>query len=177
MFQNIVVAVDGSQHSMTAARLAAQIGQAVGGKVSALFIKDEALIHAPYWRDFGALTLPTTRFDHALDEFFQMRGEALLETLKEKYGMDGTIVTGRIDRELMRATRDADLLAMGSAGEAHEDNHDEEHVATRLMRTVHATSTPVLAAPAAAEPIARVRLAYCNLVSGNAAAGALDLSR
>lgn len=177
VFKNIVVAVDGSQHSMTAAQLAAQIAQACGGTVEALFIKDTSIIRAPYWRDFGALTLPVTRFDHALDEFFQMRGEAVLQTLKERHGMSGTIVAGRIDREIIQAARDADLLAMGAAGEAHEDNNDEEHIAARVIRTVRGTSTPVLSAPASATPIARVRLAYCKLVSGNAVAGAVDISR
>lgn len=177
MFRNILVAVDGSAHSMAAAGLAAELAERAGGRAAALFVKDVGLIRAPYWRDFGALLLPTMRFDNELEGFFQARGEAVLESLRGRHpGLTGRIVEGRPERAILEAARESDLLVMGAAGESHEEGDDHRHLGARVARIVGRSQVPVVLAPTAPMALGQVRLAYASS-SGKAMALAADLAR
>ncbi|HWG84897.1 MAG TPA: universal stress protein [Deinococcales bacterium] len=178
MFTRVLVAVDGSRHSLAAAGLAVRVAERTGGQVLALFVKDARIIHAPYWRDFGAISLPTARFDKQLDEFFQSRGEAVLATLRERHpGLEGVIMEGRVDEAIVRSARDADLLVMGLAGESHEETGDDEHLGSRVLRIVRKSRRPALLVPDGDVELRTLRLVFCDAPREDRVGRAASLAR
>jgi nucleotide-binding universal stress UspA family protein len=176
MFKSILVAVDGSRHSLAAVDLAFAVAARVGARVEALFVKDARIIHAPYWRDFGAISLPTARFDAQLNEFFQARGEAVLQALKQKHpGIHGRIEEGRVDDVIVQAARKADLLVLGSAGESHEETGSTTELGGRVMRIIRRAKTPAIVVPEGEHSFQRVRVAFANGLNEKAIVGAKRL--
>lgn len=172
--KQILIAVDGSEHSLAAAKLAARFPKS---ELHALFIKDTTLINAPYWQDFGALALPTLRFDEELDRFFQTRGGAVLDGLRALYpNIDGRIETGRPDQIILEESEKFDIVAIGVAGESHEETGDNVHPGARFERIVRRIQVPLLVSPLKPTEFERFRFVISE-ISEKSVKLAINLAR
>lgn len=116
MFKRILVGVDGSERSLGAARVAAELAAAGGGELTLLHVS-QVQIEPPAFP--GAPTLPST----AIEQYVQGLHEAVIARARaaiEALGVPFTVLheTGKPVPTLVRTaeTREFDLIVLGSRG-------------------------------------------------------------
>ncbi len=118
MLKNVLAAVDGSPDSLVALRYAAEIAQACGAAVRALFVKDAKILES------GALALVKDEpaVAGAIEAAIQEEAQQALGRARDLCGRLGVpleteVKKGVVPLVLLDEARDQDLLAMGRWGE------------------------------------------------------------
>lgn len=160
--KRILVGLDGSEYSWTAAEYARQVADATGALLRILHVQDSRLLEGPYLADLGGAigaqpylalapriqavqTELATRLETAVNEKFADRAE--FETHQ------GLPVTS-----LVAAAEDADLVVLGKRGEHAQSLPD--HLGSSVERVIRRSHRPCLVTPWTYRTIERVAVAY-----------------
>ncbi len=164
MIRSILLATDTSEGAKVATTYATYLCYKLDALLKAVYVLDSRLIHMHYWRDYGAISLPTTTFSKQTEEILNQVGQALLEQVEEKAAeanvpYHSELLTGIPAVEILNAVRDCDLIVMGRQGESSKLEAGKRlgSVAERILRNA---KQPVLIAPNSYQPIERVILGF-----------------
>jgi len=123
MIKTILVALDGSEHSHTAARYALWLGQRLGATVIGLHVVDIVSIEGSFFHDIsGSLGFePYLDFSSKMREVLHERGKALLEEFADKAAKSGVradtvLGMGVVANEIAEHAKTADLVVIGHRG-------------------------------------------------------------
>jgi len=165
MIKNVLVAIDGSEHSRSATDHAVWIAERLGAAVTALHVIDIVSIEGSFLHDIsGSLGFePYLDFSSKMREVLEERGKAMLadfaEQAKERGVHFETVMdVGVIANEICERARTADLVVIGHRG-------INEKFSTGLLGGTTESVTrkcpkPVLVTPMEFRPITRPMLAY-----------------
>lgn len=171
MTQRIIALVDGSIYSASVCDHAGWVADRTGAPVELLHVLGRH--EGPQTQDLsGAICLGArtasmqelAELDAQRAKLMAQRGRAILEDAHAILIRDGVaeITTrlrhGDIVETMAESGTDASLILIGKRGEAA--NFAKGHLGSNLERIVRASSLPVLVAPRAFKPIAKVLLAY-----------------
>lgn len=125
IFRKILVAVDTSSHSRAALQAAAALAQKMEGSIHGIFVQDEI------WQKISSLPAKTTiseltgarvnfekqDIQHQVD-MLKKRLQRELQTISRKNKISYTweTVQGRVEKEILKAAREADLVTIGRRG-------------------------------------------------------------
>ena len=123
MIKTILVGIDGSEHSRTAARYAFWLGKRLGATVIGLHVIDIVSIEGSFFHDIsGSLGFePYLDFSSKMREVLYERGKVFLQEFTEaavKRGVrtDTALSMGVVANELAERARTADLVVIGHRG-------------------------------------------------------------
>jgi nucleotide-binding universal stress UspA family protein len=123
MIKTLLVGLDGSEHSRTAARYAIWLGQKLDAVVVGLHVVDIVSIEGSFFHDIsGSLGFePYLDFSSKMREVLHERGRAILEefrTRAEEAGVrhDTRLTMGLVPTEIVENATTADLVVIGHRG-------------------------------------------------------------
>jgi nucleotide-binding universal stress UspA family protein len=123
MIKNILVALDGSEHSRSAIEHALWLAQRFGASLTGLHVIDIVSIEGSFLHDIsGSLGFePYLDFSSKMREVLQERGRAMLAELTERVAEAGVrcetqMDVGVIANEICERARTADLVVIGHRG-------------------------------------------------------------
>jgi len=123
MIKNVLVAIDGSEHSRSAIEHALWIAERLGASVTALHVIDIVSIEGSFLHDIsGSLGFePYLDFSSKMREVLEERGKAMLSEFSERAADTGvrceTIMdVGVIANEICERARTSDLAVIGHRG-------------------------------------------------------------
>jgi nucleotide-binding universal stress UspA family protein len=123
MIKTLLVGLDGSEHSRTAARCALWLGQRLGATVVGLHVVDIVSIEGSFFHDIsGSLGFePYLDFSSKMREVLHERGKGLLQefgTAAQHAGVpnDTTMAMGVVANEIAEQAKTADLVVIGHRG-------------------------------------------------------------
>lgn len=174
MMKHILIAVDGSPHSMSALRYGLDIASKCGASAEVLFVIDRRKTQMPYMYTGGAYDISYERIyippDPQLKEFYQKISEDIrsfggniIEQCRSEAESRGIAFSGSMEEgfpaELIAEKgRCADLLVIGQRGENAEYKRDM--VGSTTEDLVRRSVRPVLVCPAETWSIDRVLFPY-----------------
>jgi nucleotide-binding universal stress UspA family protein len=150
MFKNIMVALDGSQHSKAALDMAIQLARRMGGQVHGAHVLDAALLRGPFLHDFsGVLGMePQFELTRHLESYLRERGKLVVEQFEERCHKESipwrvSMPVGDVAETLADLADRSDLVVVGRRGNSYDLNQTVggNGNAKALLR---ASSTPVL---------------------------------
>lgn len=164
MIQSILLAVDASDNAKVATSYATFFATRLDAVLDVVYVVDSRLVNTPYWTDYGAISLPTTRFTEEMQEVLEQQGKLLLEEVQEGAKQAGVqcrseVRTGIPAAQILEAAKDCDLIIMGRRGESSrlEQGGGIGAVAERVLRSA---KQPVLATSTEFQEIKRVLLGF-----------------
>lgn len=164
MIQSILLAVDASDNAKVATSYAISFATKLDAVLDVVYVVDSRLVNTPYWTDYGAISLPTTRFTEEMQEVLEQQGKLLLEEVQEGAKQAGVqcrseVRTGIPAAQILEAAKDCDLIIMGRRGESSrlEQGGGIGAVAERVLRSA---KQPVLATSTEFQEIKRVLLGF-----------------
>jgi len=141
MFEKILVATDGSEHGYRAARVALELGNISGGKVTAIYVADTV----------KTSHLPDDMLLFSIRELLLKEGrEALkqVESLAQEKGVafESLVVEGNPGSEIIRSAEASgmDIIILGAVGRTGLDKFLLGSVAEKVVRN---SKIPVLTVP------------------------------
>lgn len=141
MFENILVATDGSEHGYRAANIALDLGKISGGKVTAIYVADTN----------RTSHLPDDMLLFSIRELLLKEGKEALkhvEDLAREKGVayEGVVVEGNPGSEIISYAESAkmDIIIMGAVGRTGLDKFLLGSVAEKVVRN---SKIPVLTIP------------------------------
>jgi len=141
MFENIMIATDGSKHSDKAAGLGLEIARLSGGKVSIVYVADTSKMSH----------LPDDMLLLSIREILIKEGKeatARVETMAKKAGLavEKSVIEGNPGEEIIRFAEEngASLIVMGSVGKTGLDRFLLGSVAEKVVRN---SKVPVMTVP------------------------------
>src|SRR5215813_14633969 len=165
MIKTILVGLDGSDHSRTAARYSMWLGEKLGARIIGLHVIDIVSIEGSFFHDIsGSLGFePYLDFSSKMREALRERGRLLLETFARRcternVPHDTALEMGIVANEICDQARTADLVVIGHRGV-------NEQFSTGLLGSTAESVTrkaprPVFVAPMRFRAITRPLLAY-----------------
>jgi len=123
--RRIVVALDGSEHSLAALDAAAALAAQLQSELEALFVEDDDLLRLaelPFARVTSLVLLESRPVDRErMERQLRLQAERVERTLQRRaaaLGLHATFrhVRGRVCDEVLAAAAGADLLSLGKAG-------------------------------------------------------------
>lgn len=165
MIKRILVGVDGSEHSRTAARYAIWLARRLDATVTGLHVVDIVSIEGSFFHDIsGSLGFePYLDFTSKMREALHERGQALLQEFEttcrsEGVQADVALQIGVVPGEICERAREVDLVVIGNRGV-------NQRFSTGLLGGVTESVTrqcprPVLVTPVAFKEIQAPLLAY-----------------
>ena len=164
MIRSILLAADTSEGAKVATTYATYLCYKFDAMLKAVYVLDSRLINMHYWRDYGAISLPTTTFSKQTEDALNKVGQALLEQIEEKAAKasityHSELLKGIPAAEILNAVRDCDLIVMGRQGESSKLEAGKRlgSVAERVLRNA---KPPVLIASNTYQPIERIVLGF-----------------
>jgi nucleotide-binding universal stress UspA family protein len=123
MIKNLLVAIDGSEHSRSAIEHALWIAERLGASLTALHVIDIVSIEGSFLHDVsGSLGFePYLDFSTKMREVLEARGKAMLAEFTEraadtKVHCETSLAVGVIANEICEYARTADLVVIGHRG-------------------------------------------------------------
>jgi nucleotide-binding universal stress UspA family protein len=163
----ILVAIDGSPQSQSAAQVAIQIAQSQHLAVQGLYVVDGTLVLDPYVdyeRELGSKEPTVHPTANAVSEFEAQGQEALTWLTERCHSADVSVTTdlwfgGTTDMIRQKSTQDrVSWVGLGRRGNGHAD--DPQHLGQHFKEVAHHTHCPMLVGGDEYHPIRRVLLAY-----------------
>lgn len=149
LFRRILVALDASPHSRAALNMAVQLAADLEAELEGIFIKDENLLRAaqlPFAEEVRTHSVSPKSLDDRRVErqlrYQAERAEAALQDAIEKAEVTHhfRVVEGQVTRELMRASEEVDLVAMGKTS----TRSSRRRLGTTSQTLLAEASSPVL---------------------------------
>src|ERR1700751_2299709 len=165
MIKNVLVAIDGSEHSRAATEHALWIAERLNASVTALHVIDIVSIEGSFLHDVsGSLGFePYLDFPSKMREVLEERGRAMLAEFSEraaeaKVRSETLMDVGVIANEICERARTADLVVIGHRG-------INEKFSTGLLGGTAESVTrkcpkPLLVTPTGWQPVRKPALAY-----------------
>lgn len=148
--RRILVALDGSPHSLAALNAAARLASDLGAELDALFIEDTRLVRTaalPMMQEVRAYTAPPhTLTSRRLRRQLRYQAEQARQAARraaEQFEVAHSFrtVEGRVAAALLEAAEQADLLALGKTSRAGSSQRSLGRTARRLLTEA---ASPVL---------------------------------
>lgn len=160
----ILVAQDGSTSALAAAAIAIQIAQSQELSVHGVYVVDETLaldIYADYRRELDSDNDPSSRAE--LLAWLEEQGDAALQRLEVRCQAAGVplmaeLVAGSVPEMVLRASKQARLLAIGRQGHGHK--RDPHHLGQNFRTIAHHTHLPLVIGGDEERKVRRLLLAY-----------------
>ena len=160
----ILVAQDGSTSALAAAQVAIQIARSQNLSIRGLYVVDEALAmdsYADHRVELQSDDEPASRAE--LLAWFEEQGDAALQRLEVRcqaagVPMTSELIAGGIPDMVLRASEQAQLLAIGRRGHGHED--DPNHLGRSFRSIAHRAHLPLVIGGDAERKVQRLLLAY-----------------
>ncbi len=110
-FKKILVPTDGSEFTKAAIREAVELAKVTGGSITALYVIDQTL--------FG--NVPVDSSVNAIYDMMEKEGNnatSFVRSLGEENGIavDGVVVSGSPVKSIVEASKDFDIIVMGTLG-------------------------------------------------------------
>jgi len=141
MFEKILVATDGSEHGLRAAKVALELGKISGGKVNAIYVADTN----------RTSHLPDDMLLFSIRELLLKEGKEALkhvETLAGNMGVafESVVIEGNPGSEIVSyaQSKGMDIIVMGAVGRTGLDKFLLGSVAEKVVRS---SKIPVLTIP------------------------------
>ena len=157
MIRSILLAVDASENAKVATSYAIYLTRVLDAVLDVVYVMDTRLINTPYWTDYGAISLPVTRFSDEMRQVLEAQGKRVLEGVLERtqeaeVRCRTEVRTGIPAVEIIDAAKDCDLIVLGRYGESStlEERKSLGAVAERVLRS--ATHPVFVASDAFVEP-------------------------
>ncbi len=164
MFKRIIVGVDGSPASLTAAKLALRIGNFLDVPVVGVYVVDTLLLEESFLADLAGV-LGLTYYEGAsakVREFLEKQGDAVLtefSALGREFGAKVSVVqsTGIPCKEIAEQADPEDLVVVGRTGRKPLRS---TFPGTTAERTVRLARSPVLLVPETEGKLSSALVAY-----------------
>ncbi len=164
MFKRIIVGVDGSPASLTAAKLALRIGNFLDVPVVGVYVVDTLLLEESFLADLAGV-LGLTYYEGAsakVREFLEKQGDAVLtefSALGREFGAKVSVVqsTGIPCKEIAEQADPEDLVVVGRTGRKPLRS---TFPGTTAERTVRLARSPVLLVPETEGKLSSTLVAY-----------------
>ena len=141
MFENILVATDGSEHGYRAANIALDLGKISGGKVTAIYVADTN----------RTSHLPDDMLLFSIRELLLKEGKEALKHVEDQarekgVAYEGVVVEGNPGSEIISYAESAkmDIIIIGAVGRTGLDKFLLGSVAEKVVRN---SKIPVLTIP------------------------------
>jgi nucleotide-binding universal stress UspA family protein len=181
MINRILLCVDASQYSLTAADYALLLAQKTGASVVALHVLDIRMIEGPYIADLGGAlgAQPYLALFPQIQTIQKEKSELIMQALKGRF--EGTsvpieceVVSSHLVPEILEREKTADLVILGKRGEHSPENTDL--LGPSVEWIVRRSVKPCLVTPWRVRAIERVLAAFDGSDhSRKAVSTALDL--
>lgn len=165
MIKNILVALDGSDHSTAAADWALWLARRLGADLSALHVVDIVALEGPFFHDLsGSLGFePFLNFSSSMKEIMESNGREILASFKESCGEAGVeahdhMAYGVVTTEICERATVADLVILGRRGVNARFEYGMLGSVTEGV--IRKSPKPVLVVPEKFKPPCRPLLAY-----------------
>lgn len=160
----ILVAQDGSTSALAAAHTGIQIARSQNMFIYGLYVVDEVLAldtYGDYRRELGSDGEPVSRAE--LLTRFEEQGDIALQKLEARCQVAGVPVTaelvaGGVPEMVLRASKQARLLAIGRRGLGHEGN--PHHLGQSFRAIAHHAHVPLIVGGDDERTVRRLLLAY-----------------
>lgn len=145
MFENILIATDGSKHSEHAAKMGIELASLSKGKVTAVYIADIGSYFAPM-TDVG-FNIASGVMDSVRSSILKIGESAVhqIEDMAKAAGVpgEGRVIEGRPAEDIMKLADEAnmDIIVMGSIGKTGLEKFLLGSVAEKVVRN---SKVPVL---------------------------------
>jgi nucleotide-binding universal stress UspA family protein len=115
---HILIATDGSETALKAAAFAGDLARALGGRISVLFVQDEALIVSGAWGEGSAMSVEQVRENLERQAWDKEIPETVNAVGPLEHEARTSLEWGHPATEICRFAReqDADLVVIGSHG-------------------------------------------------------------
>lgn len=165
ILDSILVALDGSRPSQTAASLAIQIAQRENLLIQGLYVVDDVLVMDPYWsleKEQGLQQSELLTSDERA-RLLEGQGDTALRWLEDRCQAKGVpvqadLMFGGMPELIIAKAQTTRLLAMGRRGRSHA--HDTTYLGHHFLDIAHHTPAPLLIGGDELSPIRRMLLAY-----------------
>jgi nucleotide-binding universal stress UspA family protein len=168
--EDILIGLDGSRPSKSAAKCAVQIAQNLRLSIHGSFIIDETLIMGPYDFYKAELGIAETPTSHAeLVQWFEIYGEREIHWLEQlchaaHVPVSASLLFGGVSENIVKNASQAKLLVLGRRGNSH--SNDAAHLGQYFQSMASHVRIPVLIGGDNHRFIEHILLAY----DGSAAA-------
>lgn len=166
MIKQVLVPIDGSENSLTAADYAISIARLFNASIRGLFVKDVKVLTGPLIHDIGTSIggmVPYGTFSQTIREMMESQADAALNLVEGKCSQADVkfsreIREGVVSHEIVKSSDDCDLISMGKMG-AHAAWRDV-FLGTNVEFVVRQTHKPVLITPSEFKPFTKMLIAY-----------------
>jgi nucleotide-binding universal stress UspA family protein len=146
--EDILIGLDGSRPSKSAAKCAVQIAQNLNLSIHGIFIIDETLIMGPYDNyktELGIAEAPTSQAE--LVQWFEIYGEREIHWLENlchtaHVPMSTSLIFGGVSENIVKNASQAKLLVLGRRGNSHSD--DSVHLGQYFQSMATRVRIPIL---------------------------------
>lgn len=160
----ILLAIDGSEISLSTTRTAIQLAKLLSAEILGLFVIDEELVlngYADYNKELGTEELSLSRIEKKA--LFENKGHDVLQWMKSKCQESGVRVTaeiglGGVREVILSQAQEASFLAIGRRGNGHSDSTD--YLGRNFRYIAHRIKIPLLAGGDSARSLYKILLAY-----------------
>lgn len=165
ILDTILVALDDSRPSQTAASLAIQIAQRENLLIQGLYVVDSVLVMNPYSdleEEQGVQQSELLTSDERT-RFLEDQGDTALRWLEDRcqakdVPVQTDLMVGGIPEQIVLKAQTTRLLAMGRRGRSHA--HENTYLGHNFRYVAHHTTAPLLIGGEELSPIRRILLAY-----------------
>ena len=165
--KKILLCTDGSEYSQVCASYAAEVVEATGATLDAVYVTDLRQFEVPLISDLSG-SLGIQPYQGMLSQLKEIEGEkarVLEENVREVFRQRGVEEkvsfhhkTGLLVDSLEDLEKGADLVMLGKRGE--NADFATEHLGSTMERVVRASKKPCLVTSRSYQPIERALLAY-----------------
>jgi nucleotide-binding universal stress UspA family protein len=160
----ILIGLDGSRPSKSAAKSALQLAQNFGLSIHGIFIVDEAIIMGPYEYYKAELGIAETPASQAeLVQWFEIFGEREIHWLENlcqtaQVPVTTSLLFGGVVESILENAVNSQFLILGRRGNNHSG--DERHLGKYFQSIAHRVHIPILVGGKHPRYIEQVLLAY-----------------
>jgi nucleotide-binding universal stress UspA family protein len=162
--EDILIGLDGSRPSKSAAKCAIQIAQYLNMSVHGIFIIDESIImghYDLYKAELGIAETPTCQAE--LEQWFEIYGEKELYWLKNlgrtaHVPLSTSLLFGGVTEHIVKNASQAKLLVLGRRGNSH--SNDPAHLGQYFRSMAYHVQIPILVGGNKHRFIEHILLAY-----------------
>lgn len=165
MLHSILVAVDGSDSSLAAARYGAMLARAFAARLRGIYVIDVRALEGPFFRDLVASTglIPFQDYRYKIEQLLEEKADAVLAAFAEAVGEQEQGVElekhmGVVDLMIAKRAHAVDLVVIGARGE--HASYRKDLLGSTAEAVVRRCPKPVLLCTESYQPIERPLVCY-----------------
>jgi nucleotide-binding universal stress UspA family protein len=166
MFKSILVAVDGSTHSMAAVEYGGRLAAKLGGRIELLHVIEQRLLVGDFITHFTEVfrSKIDRSFAEWVERYYLEYGHGLVERARQRCLSLGVnhcgvaVEIGKVDKQIISHADEADLLVIGQRGETEE--RELRILGSVVAQVLHDVKTTALVVQPPVREWRRALLAY-----------------